>query len=202
MSKKINPLKILASTFLLCYSAAQLSGCAVVAAGSAVTTGALVTQDRRTNGTIVEDKSIELKATQAMYKVLNAEPKPNIKIVSYNNNVLLLGQSPNARIRSEVEQAIKRIEKVRSVHNEIKIEPDHSLKEQSNDAWITAKIKSEMLLTKHFKATRVKVVTEGGVVYLLGIINRSEDETAVNIARHTKGVVRVVKMFEYLPSHP
>lgn len=200
MNKNIYLLKILAATTVLCYTTVQLSGCAAVAAGSAVTTGAMITQDRRTNGTIVEDKSIEFKATKATYSILDKQSKPNIKVVSYNNNVLLLGQAPNAKMRSEVEQSIKKIAKVRSVHNEIKVEKDHSLKEQANDAWITTKIKSEMLLTKHFKTNHVKVVTEGGVVYLLGILHQSEDEIAVNIARHTKGVVRVVKMFEYLPS--
>lgn len=200
MNNNISFVKILTATTLLCYVTVQFSGCAVVAAGSAVTTGAMMSQDRRTNGTIVEDKSIEFKATKAMYKVVDAQPKPNIKIISYNNNVLLLGQAPNASMRSEIEHSIRKIEKVRSIHNEIKIGMDKTLKEQSNDAWITAKIKSEMLLTKHFKTNHVKVVTEGGVVYLLGILNASEDEIAVNIARHTKGVIRVVKMFEYLPS--
>ena len=196
----IKNLKLLLSTIVLCYSASHLSGCALVA-GSAATTGAVLSQDKRTNGTIVEDKSIELKATQAVYKITNAEPKPNIKVISYNNNVLLLGQSPNARIRSAIEHAVKKIEKVRSVHNEIKIESDISLADQSKDAWITTKIKSEMLLAKHFRSNQVKVVTEGGVVYLLGILTKPEEEIAVNIARNTKGVVRVVKMFEYLPNH-
>jgi len=192
--------KTVALTALVLYSAIQLSGCAMVAAGSAVTTGTMIAQDHRTNGTIVEDKSIEFKATQAMHKVLDAEPQPNIKIVSYNNNVLLLGQAPNARIRTDVEKAIKKIPKVRSVHNEIKVEMNRSLKEQSKDALITAKIKSEMLMAKNFRSNHVKVVTEGGVVYLLGILEPAEETIAVNIARHTKGVVRVVKMFEYLPN--
>jgi len=165
--KKRSIAKMLIASMALCCSTIQLSGCAVVAAGSAVTTGTMISQDRRTNGTIVEDKSIELKATQAMYEIVQAEPKPNIRIVSYNNNVLLLGQSPNARIRADVEAAVKKIAKVRSVHNEIKIEPAHSLKEESKDTWITTKIRSEMLLTKHFKSNHFKVVTEGGVVYLL-----------------------------------
>lgn len=192
----IKSLKILLPTLVFCYSATYLSGCAVVAAGSAATTGAVMAQDRRTTGTIVEDKSIELKATRELYKILNAEPKSNIKIVSYNNNVLLLGQSPNAKIRSEVEQSVKKIAKVRSVHNEIKIAPDLPLAEQSKDAWITARIKSNMLLAKHFRSNRVKVVTEDRVVYLMGILDKSEENVAVDIARNTKGVARVVKMFE------
>lgn len=193
-------LTLFLSTLTLCYASMQLSGCAMVATGSAATTGAVLSEDQRTTGTIVEDKAIQLKGTKAIYKILNAEAKPNIKVVSYNNNVLLLGQSPNARIRSEVEQAVKKIAKVRSVHNEIKVEPDLSIADQSKDAWITAKIKSEMVLAKHFRSSHVKVVTENGVVYLLGILTKEEEDIAVNIARNTKGVVRVVKMFEYLPS--
>jgi osmotically-inducible protein OsmY len=176
-----------------------LSGCAAVVASSAAT-GILVAQDRRTTGTIVEDQSIELKARQAVTNTLREEEKAHVSTISYNNNVLLIGQAPTDELRDKVEQAVKDVAKVRSIHNEIIVAAPTSVMTRSSDGWITTKIKSEMTLHRNLNPTRVKVITEDGIVYLLGIVKPDEEEIAVNIARHTKGVKRVVKMFEYLPS--
>lgn len=176
-----------------------LSGCAAVVAGTAAT-GILVAQDRRTTGTIVEDQSIELKARQAVTDALKEEEKAHVSTISYNNNVLLIGQAPTEELRQKVEQAVRDVSKVRSIHNEINVAAPTSVMTRSSDSWITTKIKSEMTLHRNLNPTRVKVITEDGIVYLLGIVKPEEEEIAVNIARHTRGVKRVVKMFEYLPS--
>lgn len=178
---------------------ATLSGCAAVVAGTAAT-GIMVAQDRRTTGTIVEDQSIELKARQAVQQVLQNQDKAHVSTISYNNNVLLIGQAPTEELREKLEQSVKDVTKVNSVHNEIKVAAPTSLLTRSSDSWITTKIKSEMTLHKNLNPTRVKVITEDGVVYLLGIIMPNEEKIAVDIARHTKGVKRVVKVFEYLPA--
>ena len=199
MINKTKPIRILALSSLLVF---QLSGCATLIAGTAatsITTGLLVAQDRRTTGTIVEDQTIEIKANQAIKNILRPADKANVKVVSYNNHLLLLGQSPNERVRKDIEEAVKNVAKVNSLHNEIKIAAPISMLTKSSDSWITTKIKSEMLVKKDLNPTRVKVLTEDGVVYLMGIINKSEEQRAVEIARHTKGVKRVVKVFEYLP---
>ncbi len=192
-------MKNITKAFISLALCATLSGCAAVVAGTAATS-ILVAQDRRTTGTIVEDQSIELKARQAVVDTLKKHDKAHVSTISYNNNVLIIGQAPTESLRNELEQAVKDVTKVKSVHNEVTIAAPTSLLTRSSDSWITTKIKSEMAVRKDFNPTRVKVITEDGIVYLIGIVKDSEEEIAVDIARHTKGVKRVVKVFEYLPS--
>ncbi|MBI2791695.1 MAG: BON domain-containing protein [Gammaproteobacteria bacterium] len=173
-----------------------LHGCAAVVVGAAASS-AVVAQDRRTAGTIIEDKSIQLKAIQAIYEVAEDDPAIHVAAISYNNRVLLVGQVPSRNIRYEIEKSVKDVEKIRQVHNEILIKAPTSMLQRSNDSWITTKIKGEMAVTKDLNPTRVKVITEDGTVYLMGIVTPLEEEITVDIARHTKGVQRVVKIFEY-----
>lgn len=184
--------KIISLTLLLI----MLPGCAAVVAGTAAT-GVMVAQDRRTTGTIVEDKSIQLKALQIVKDTEKENPNVHVEVISYNNRVLLVGEAPNRKVRADIEDEVRSIDKVRQVHNEIMIAPPTSMKTRSNDSWITTKIKSEMAVTKDLNPTRVKVTTENGVVYLMGIVTPLEEEITVDIARHIKGVRKVVKIFEY-----
>jgi osmotically-inducible protein OsmY len=182
---------------LLFAVALLLHGCAAVVVGTAATSAVVAAQDRRTAGTIVEDKSIQLKAMQEIKSVAGDNPQVHVSAVSYNNGVLLVGQAPSRQIRSAIVKEVKRIEKVRTVHDEITLDPPTTMMQRSTDSWITTKVKSEMALTQDLNPTRVKVVTEGGIVYLMGIVKPREEEITVDIARHTKGVKKVVKIFEY-----
>lgn len=174
-----------------------LQGCAAVVASSAAT-GVAVANDRRTTGTIVDDKGLELKSVQSIHNALSQdEQNTNVSVISYNNRVLLIGQAPNNEVRSRVEAAVKDVTKFKQLHNEIVIAPPTSLMTRSADSVITTKIKSTMLLNRDLNPARVKVITEDGVVYLLGIVTPEEEEIAVDIARNTKGVAKVVKIFEY-----
>lgn len=173
-----------------------LEGCAAVVASTAATS-VMVAQDRRTAGTIVEDKSIELKALQAIVDASHQDPKVHVGATSYNNRVLLVGQVPSYQVRSNIENAVKKIDKIKQIHNEIVVNEPTNLLTRSHDSWITTKIKSEMTVTKDFNPTRVKVTTEDGIVYLMGIVKKPEEQIAVDIARHTKDVKKVVKIFEY-----
>lgn len=175
---------------------ALLPGCAAVVAGGAASS-VIMAQDRRTPGTIVEDKSIQLKCMREINEVAEEDPNVHVAAVSYNNRVLLVGQVPNRKIRDEIEQSVKKVAKVKQLHNEIKIAEPTPMLTRSKDSWITTKIKGEMAVTQDFNPTRVKVVTEDGVVYLLGLIKKDEEYIAVDIARHVKGVKKVVKIFEY-----
>lgn len=191
MTKRLLTVGILLITCL------QLSGCfALLASGAAA--GAMMAHDRRSTGAIVEDQSIELKAYRIISE-LDDENQAHISAISYNNNLVLLGQTSSATLRQAVEEQVARLNRVQRVYNEIQVSAPTSLMTRSSDSWITTKIKGEMLLTKALDPTRIKVITEDGVVYLLGIITQTEETAAVDIARHTKGVKRVVKMFEYLP---
>lgn len=172
-----------------------LSGCAAVVVGTAATT-IIVANDRRTTGTIVEDKSIQLKALHALNQTITDHKKTQVKAISYNNNILLIGQVSSQKMRHEIIEAMYSIEKVRKIYDELVIAPPLSIKQRSQDAFITTKIKSEMALTQNFNPTRVKVITENSIVYLMGIIKKEEETVAVDIARYTKGVKKVVKIFE------
>lgn len=193
-----NTIKLLKVVFTLIFVTQFLQGCAAVVAGTAAT-GVVVAQDRRTTGTIVDDKTVELKSAQSIHQSLNeTEKNTHVSVVSYNNRVLLIGQAPSEEIKSKVEEAVRRASEAKQLHNEIQVAAPTSLLTRSSDSLITTKIKSAMLLNRQLNPTRVKVVTEDGVVYLLGIVKPEEEEIAVEIARHTKGVKKVVKIFEYL----
>ena len=189
--------KAIAKFVLLGMITVQLSGCfGVIAVGA--TAGILLAHDRRTTGTIVEDQSIELKAFRVLSELKEDHLEDaHISVHSYNNNVLLTGQAPNDTVRSIVEERIADISKIRRIYNEISLAAPTSLMTRSSDTWVTTKLKAEMLLKSDVDPTRVRISTEDGVVYLMGLVTPHEEESAVNVARHIRGVKKVVKMFEY-----
>lgn len=176
---------------------ATLSGCAAVVVGGAATSAVVAANDRRTTGTIIEDKSIQIKAMQAISDVAGDDQNVHVAAVSYNNQVLLIGQAPSQNLRAEIISRVKNITKVKKVHNEVMLKEPSTILQRSTDSWITTRIKSEMAVTKDLNPARVKVVTEDGIVYLMGIVKPPEEEITVDIARHVKGVKKVVKIFEY-----
>ncbi|NOU24456.1 MAG: BON domain-containing protein [Methylotenera sp.] len=153
--------------------------------------------DRRTSGIYVEDQNIELKAFKKMETNLGEDA--HVSVTSYNRNVLLTGEVPVPESKTKAESLVKEIINTRSITNEISVGPKSSLSSRSNDSYITSKIKTKFVTENKFPANYVKVVTENGVVYLLGIVTSAEAEAAVEIARNTEGVSKVVKVFEYLP---
>jgi len=174
----------------------QLQGCVgLVAAGGA---GAAVAVDRRTAGTIVDDEAIELKISKAINEDRDLGEKAHINITSYNNIVLLSGETPTSAMHNHAIDVARHIEKVRKVYNEIAVGQPTTMKSRSEDTWITAKIKTKLLGVKEVSAANVKVVTENRTVYLMGLVNHTEGHAAVEAARFVDGVARVVPLFEYL----
>ena len=174
------------------------SGCALlVAAGVAtVGTGVAVSQDRRTGGMLVEDQNIESKSNRRISEKMG--DNAHVNVTSFNRNVLLTGEVSSESARKEIEQAVKSVEHVRNVVNEIAVTPVSSFTSRSNDALITSKVKGRFMDGGKFQINHVKVITEDSVVYLLGIVNADEAGSAVDIARSTDGVRKVVKVFEYM----
>ena len=174
------------------------SGCALlVAAGVAtVGTGVAVSQDRRTGGMLVEDQNIESKSNRRISEKMG--DNAHVNVASFNRNVLLTGEVSSESARKEIEQAVKSVEHVRNVVNEIAVTPVSSFTSRSNDALITSKVKGRFMDGGKFQINHVKVITEDSVVYLLGIVNADEAGSAVDIARSTNGVRKVVKVFEYM----
>jgi len=162
------------------------------------TTGVLAIHDRRTLGTLIDDTTLELKVIQALSKDRVMYRQSNITPISYNNVILLTGQTPKPEYRLKAENIAKNQSKVRYVYNEIEIAPAASAKERATDTFITTKIKAEILTYKHIDPTRFKVHTSSGVVYLMGLTTHHEAAAATSIARQVHGVEKVTKIFEYI----
>lgn len=192
--------KQLAALLALSVSAATLQGCAGLVLGGAAT-GASVAHDQRTAGTVLEDQNIEIKAVHALRgdKVLDAQSHFNV--TSYNNIVLLTGETASQELRERAGKLVSDVEKVRSLHNELKIGEPSTMLARSNDTLITSKVKTSLLgikLDERFDPTRVKVVTEAKVVYLMGLLSHAEADAVTEQVRQVGGVERVVKIFEYV----
>jgi osmotically-inducible protein OsmY len=180
-------------------SLALLQGCAGVFVAGAATT-ASIANDRRTVGSVIDDQNIELKALNTIATRKDMDKASRISATSVNGKVLLVGQTPYSQYSRDAEQLVAKIDGVRQVYNELRISKPVSFSTQSQDSWITSKIKSEMLTTKGVDSTRFKVVTENSEVFLMGLVTREEADKAVNIARHVSGVRKVIKVFEYIQS--
>ena len=174
--------------------ASVISGCvAVVAAG--VGGAALVATDRRTTGTQVDDEGIELKISNQANTQYGE--RIHLNVTSYNGVVLLTGEVPDQGVWASIGNLAKNTEKVRMVHNELVVGPVTDIQARSNDSYITSKVKTRFVEANKFPPNAVKVVTERGVVYLMGIVSKAEGDAAGETAATTAGVVRVVKVFEY-----
>lgn len=122
----------------------------------------------------------------------------HINVTSYNRNVLLTGEAPDAASKAQVERIVREIPNVRGVVNEIQIAGASSYTARANDAYLTSKVKARFIDNGDVSSNHVKVVTENGVVYLLGLVTRKEADAAVEVARTTGGVQKVVRVFEYI----
>ena len=173
---------------------ALLAGCVPLVVGGAVAGGAMVAADRRSAGAQVDDETTELKiqnAASSNYKNVH------LNATSYNGVLLLTGEAPDEATKDAIGNMARRMEHVRSVQNELVIGPPTSIGDRSNDSLITSKVKARFVEANQFYANAVKVVTERGVVYLMGIVTRQEADAAARLAAGTGGVVRVVRLFEY-----
>ena len=180
---------------VLALSLVNLQGCfPAVATGAG--TGVLIAEDRRTAGTYIEDEGIELKAANRLNDKFR--DSVHINLTAYNRNVLMTGEAPSEAAKHEAEQIVRSIANVRNVLNEVAVAGSSSYTSRSNDSYLTSMIKVRFVDARKFQANHVKVVTENSVVYLLGLVTRKEADSAVEIARTTSGVRKVVKAFEYL----
>ncbi len=185
-------LYFLASLIFLMLS---LQGCVpVVAAG--VGTGVVMAQDRRSNEVFIEDQRIESKLSGLIASELNGVM--HVNVTSFNLNVLITGEVPEEYTKAEIGKLVSRVDKVRSMNNELVISENSSLVSRSNDSITTSNVKLRFLNNGHFNVEHVKVVTENDTVFLLGIVTHAEADAAAEIASTTSGVKRVVKLFEYL----
>lgn len=189
----LNRLSLL--TLTLCLS---ISGCSSFLTA---TRDKPIEDDRgtRTFGSKIDDSLIE---TKVAVNVAKANPDldegSHIIVTSFNGIVLLAGQTPRAELKSLAEQAAGSVQRVKKVNNELQVMPPSSILARNNDAWLTTKIKTQMLTDNTIPGSRIKVVTENGIVYLLGLVTQQEATRATNLVQGVSGVQKIVKLFEYI----
>lgn len=172
------------------------SACAPLLVGGAAIGAVAMAEDRRSSGTFIDDQSIETRGT------LRAKTRYgssiHLNVTSFNRHVLLSGEVPDEATKQGVEQEVRSAGNVVKVYNELVIGPNATVLAVSNDTRLTALVKTRYLEANRFQPNHVKVVTEAGSVFLMGIVKRAEADAASELASTTSGVRRVVRLFEYL----
>jgi osmotically-inducible protein OsmY len=174
-------------------AAVGLSACAPLLVGGAVVTG-MSAADRRTAGAQLEDERIETRGAARLREHLG--DRVHINITSYNRQVLLTGEVPNEQDKQLAEQVVSRIENVRAIVNELAVLGQSTLTQRSSDALVTGRVKSNLIDARDLSSSAFKVVTERGVVFLMGRVTLREADRATDLARRSSGVQKVVRLFE------
>jgi osmotically-inducible protein OsmY len=186
---------------LVLAAALPLQGCIEAAVvGGVAATGVLVGTDRRTADAQLGDERISWTASSRIGDRYKDEV--HVNVASYNYVVLLTGEVASAQQKTEIERIVQDIQAVKSVVNELQEAGQSSMAARGIDSYLTGRVKSSFVTAKKFQANHVKVVTEAGVVYLLGLVSREEGDDATEIARGTSGVSKVVRVFEYPSQAP
>lgn len=171
----------------------QACAAAVVAGGASAVTSA---SDRRTLGSQIDDGSVVVKAERLLEANKTLEEQASINVNSYNGILLLTGQAPSQDLVSLANDLVQNVQGVREVQNQIRVGNPISFTTRSRDSWITTRVKSLLVADKEISALNIKVITESGEVFLMGLVSSAEADKAVEIARHVNGVSRVIKAFE------
>ncbi|OLF51842.1 BON domain-containing protein [Pseudomonas chlororaphis] len=189
-----NRLGLLALTLVL-----SISGCSSVITA---TRESPIEDDRgtRTFGSKIDDSLIK---TKVEVNVAKASPdldngSSRVGVTSFNGVVLLVGQTPREDLKAAAEQAASNVQRVKKVHNELQIMQPITLLAISNDALLTTKIKTQMLTNSNVPDSRIKIITENGIVYLMGLVTRQEATRASDVVQSVSGVQKIVKVFEYI----
>lgn len=178
---------------VLALSLSSLSACAPLVFGGAVMTG-IVATDRRTTGAQVEDEGIELKVASAVRQDLGE--RVHLNVTSFNRKVLLSGEARTEADKDRAEKLAQSQENVQTVVNDLAVAAPSSLTQRSKDTVITSQVKAAFVDAKDLQVNAFKVVTERGVVYLMGRVTAREAKRASDIVRSIGGVAKVVRVFD------
>jgi osmotically-inducible protein OsmY len=182
----------------LTFACVLLQGCGLAVLGAGGAMAYTTIEDRRSTGTQLDDEAIGRRVSVRIEERFGNQVHVNITV--YNRAVLLTGEVPDEAILTEVARIVLAVPNVRGATNELQLSGASSVAARTNDSYLTSKVKTRFLEAKRFNPVHVKVVTESGVVYLLGVVTDREAEEAADIARTTGGVRKVVKIFEYCKS--
>lgn len=153
---------------------------------------------RRTFGAYVDDQRLETVIKVNLRKSDPALAEANINVLSFNGVVLLTGEVPSSDLRQAAGEIVRAINKVRQVHNELLVKSNSTFFSRSNDNWLATKLRSKILANRDIESERVKLVVENRVVFLMGLLTREEANLVSEIAAHTEGVEKVVRVIEYI----
>jgi osmotically-inducible protein OsmY len=153
----------------------------------------------RSVGNKIDDQFIapEVSSNVARAHIDLTSPTSRIVVTSYNGVVLLAGQTPRSDLKAMAEQAARKVNNVSKVHNELQVQHPTSLLVRSNDSLLTTRIKAQMLADATVPGSRIKVITENGIVYMLGLVSRAEAAQATNLVQSVSGVQKIVRLFQY-----
>jgi osmotically-inducible protein OsmY len=170
----------------------------IISCMNVATTSAQLVYNRHSIEKNLYDQYLTMQAYQTLYVDRHNFNNTNIVITTYNGEMLLIGQAPSLSQKQQAEVMVKRNSNIKKIYNLVEIRSPSSYLIRMSDSWITTKIKSKLIASSDVDATKVKVVTENGVVYLLGTLESDQANAAVKIARQTGGVRQVVKIFSYV----
>lgn len=151
----------------------------------------------RSIGSYIDDQIIETKVSVNIQKAHEAFAQASINVNSHNGIVLLTGQVPNAGLKQTAAEVANQVKKVRKVHNELIVGEPIPFMARTSDNWLGTKVKGRLSVNEEIDASRIKVITENGAVYLMGLVSKNESEVAARVASETVGVQKVIRVFEY-----
>ncbi|MBO9489571.1 divisome-associated lipoprotein YraP [Endozoicomonas sp. G2_1] len=175
---------------------AILQGCVGVAAVG-VAGGISAANDERSIGAQIDDQTIEISAYAKLAEQEGLSKQTRVQVTSINGSLLVVGQAPNDYLRDSVLKTLNQVKGVKRIHNQLRIGNKTSLATRSHDTWLTSKVKTALFADDNVRGNNIKVVTENGEVFLMGLVSQAEANKAVDIARNVSGVNRVFKAFEY-----
>jgi osmotically-inducible protein OsmY len=193
---RLLPFRTLAGSLAALTLGSLLAGCAPLLVGGAAVGTAMVVTDRRTSGAQLEDEGIELRSASRLRDAFG--DRAHINVNSYNRQVLLTGEVPNDQARQQAEQIVGAVPNIKGVVNELAVMGNTSLTQRSNDVLITGKVRASLVDASDLQVTAFRVVTERGIVYLMGRVTQREADRATQIARNVGGVARVIRIFELI----
>lgn len=190
-------MKLWQKLVLIIVLTANLVGCVVIGAAAVGAVAATVIYDRRGIKSALDDHSITYNISQAIQNDPELKKETHIVVATYHRMVLLAGQAPTQALRRKVVKIAQSVSGIEQLYNEIALESPPSSLTETSDTWITSKVKSELLASSKLESGQFKVITDNGIVYIMGITTRAQADIAVNLARHVSGVEKVVKIFKY-----
>ena len=190
-------IKLSLSALALITALPLFQGCVPVVIGAGAAAGVMSAHDRRSTGVQTDDETMEWKAAARIPEQFKASS--HLNFTAFNARLLISGETNSAEAKAAIGEAVEKLDNVKQVYNEVAVAPVSPLGNRSNDSYITSKLKARLVDSNQLSANHIKVVTENTVAYLMGIVTEREAKVAVQIARTTDGVRKVVNIMEVVP---